>query len=83
MCEGRVAGMTIQTTGEEGATLRESGQALEPQWFWERHGWYQLATQGRQTQRLCPLRDTLCRHLPGQCEIPKLMLRTPEPFGSS
>ena len=46
-------------------------------------GWYQLAAQGGQTQRLCPLRDGLCRSLPGQSEIPKLVLRTPEPFGSS
>lgn len=46
-------------------------------------GWYQLATQDRHVRGLCPLTRWLCWNLPGQLEIPKLVLRTPEPSGSS
>lgn len=75
---GRVTGKKVQRIEEKGTLLIESGQALEPQWFWEscwvvpagRIG--QAHTESLSTGRLAVQE--------GQFGIPKLMCRTPEPL---
>lgn len=76
MCQGGVKMEMLLRTEEEEPVLVESSQACNPQRFWESCWAVPAGPTG-----LCPLRDWLCQEPPGHSGIPKLMVRTPGPFG--